>query len=337
MWIQETEDVLRTAPPGRPPRTHRAAGEVTMTHAVALFDDVDLWSVVQESLKRGDGLEEEIAFSETRYAHENRTPLISFVDVDAPGGRREIRGFLRNGNFYLTRPPTGLVANVVEYARQITLGRPLTTANGELHYYPHATELDGIEPTVCASRVPARRLPGSRIFETPKKGKIVLHRLSKTTSITVDVTLYGIIPAVSELLSFASSKALGLLVLIPARVSDQLVVQGDGKKFYDRATPHLQGSNPLIYKLIPPRSLFSFDGKPTQTKLVSTVARLAFDPGFVKADQVADFLAAPPSSEWNVFGNRRFKPLTMSKYLQLAPQKKTARSRFGHLLPVALP
>lgn len=308
-----------------------------MTHARAVFDDVDLWSVVQESLKRGEGLEDEISFSETRYSHENRTPLLSYANVDAPGGRRDIRGFLRNGNFYLTRPPTGLVANVVEYARQVTLGRPFKAANGELQYYPHVLELDGIEPTVCASRVPARRLPGSQIFGTPKKGKIVLHRLSKTTTITVDVTLYGIIPAISELLSFASSKALGLLVLIPKRVSGQLVVTGNGTKFYDRATPHLQGSNPLIYNLIPPRSLFSCDGMPTQAKLVSTVARVAFDPGFVKADQVAAFLEQPASNDWNVFGNRRFKPLTMSKYLQLAPKRATAKSRFGHLLPVALP
>ena len=308
-----------------------------MTHAGALFDDVDLWSVVQESLKRGEGLEEEIALAETRYSHENRTPLLSYVNVDAPGGRRCIRGFLRNGMFYLTRPPTGLVASVVEYARQVTLGRPLRAAKEELQYFPHATELEGIEPTVCASRGPARRLPGSAIFDTPRKGTIVLHRLSKTTSISVNVTLYGILPAISELLSFSSSKALGLLVLIPARVSEQLVVKRDGKIFYDRATPHLRSDNPPIYSLVPPRSLFSCDGRPTQTKLVSTVARLAFDPGFVKAGQVADFLGQPESNDWNVFGNRRFKPLSITKHLQLAPERATARSRFGHLLPVALP
>ena len=335
--VQETEDVLKDRAPRSAARENRAVRQATMTHAGALFDDVDLWSIIQESLARGEGLEDKIAFAETRYAHENRTPLLSFVDVDAPGGRRDIRGFLRNGNFYLTKPPTGLVANVVEYARQVTLGRPLKAANGELQYYPHALELDGIEPTVCASRVPSRRLPGSAIFGTPKKGTIVLHRLSKTTTITVEVTLYGIIPAISEVISYASCKALGLLVLVPAMVADQLVVKGDGMKFYDRATLHLGSANPPVYTLVPPRSLFSCDEVPNQTKLVSTVARLAFDPGFLKVDQVADFIEQPASNDWNVFGNRRFKPLSITKHLQLAPERATARRRFEHLLPVSLP
>ena len=231
-----------------------------MTHAGALFADVDLWPIVEESLRCGEGLEDEITFAETRFGHENRTPLLSFVNVDAPGGTRCIKGFLRNGNFYLTKKPIGLVSHVVDYARQITLGRPLKAANGELQYLPHATELDGIEPTVCASRIPARRLPGSAIFDTPKKGTLVLHRLSKNTTITVNVTLYGILPAISELISFSSSRALGLMVLIPARVADQLVVRGDGKKFFDRATPYLQSDNPPVYILVPPWSLFSCNG-----------------------------------------------------------------------------
>jgi len=307
------------------------------THVSTLFDSCDLWSVIQSSLVHE--LEDEITIAETRYGAGNRTPLLSYANVrQEPGGRRDIRGFLSNGIFYLTRPPVGLVSTDAGYARQITLGRPLKAVDGELRYYPHVTELDGLGPTVTANKVPHRRLPGSEIFEKPKSGTILLHRLSKTTSIRVNVTLYGVIPAISELLSLACNRPLGLLVLVPARVATLLIADnGKGSRFYHRATQHVDnsGDDPPIYKLVPPRSLFHCDAKPTQIKLVNTVARLSFDPGFLTADQVAEHLASPPNKDWEISGNKRFQPLSLSKHLQLAALKpRSVRSRFLHLLPV---
>jgi len=81
-----------------------------------------------------------------------------------------------------------------------------------------------------------------------------------------------------------------------ARQRPRSVPVGHRAQGLEGDSPHR--GNPRVY----------CEGQPTQTKLVNTVARLAF--------------------EWNVFGN--IKPLTMSRW-------RGKRRSLKHLLPVALP